>query len=43
MAQFTVVERSFINDRLAEVGDIVEYDGEVSDNLKAVKTPKTAA
>jgi hypothetical protein len=36
MAKYRVLEKSFINNALAEEGDIVEYDGEVSSNLELV-------
>lgn len=37
MAQYRVLAKSFINDRIVEEGDIVDYDGETSDNLEPVK------
>ena len=36
MAQYKVVEKSFINDMIVEVGDIVDYDGEASANLELI-------
>lgn len=37
MAQYTVLERSFINNALAEAGDIVDYDGEPGPNLELIE------
>lgn len=37
MAKYRVTERSFINNRLVEAGEIVDYDGEPAGNLEAVK------
>ena len=39
MAQYRVLQKSFINNVLAEEGEIVEYDGEVSDNLELIPEP----
>ena len=46
MAQYKVLEKSFINNSIAEEGDIVEYDGTPGTNLEPLKTkrsPKTDA
>ncbi len=39
MAQYTVLQKSFINDAIVEEGAIVEYDGEASDNLELIPEP----
>jgi len=39
MAQYRVLQKSFINNMIAEEGDIVEYDGEPSDNLELIPEP----
>lgn len=36
MAQYKVLEKSFIGNSLVEAGAIVEYDGEPGPNLEAV-------
>lgn len=47
MAQYRVVEQSFIDNKLCAEGSIVEYDpgkdGEVGPNLELVKKGKTDA
>lgn len=45
MAQYRVLQKSFIDSRLVEAGETVEYDGEASDNLELIKkaTKRTAA
>jgi hypothetical protein len=40
MAQYRVVKQSFINGQLFNEGDLVEYDGDVHDNLELVKKIK---
>ena len=40
MPKYRVLEKSFINNAIREEGDIVEYDGEASDNLELVKESK---
>lgn len=40
MAQYEVLEKSFINNRIVEAGEVVEYDGEPGPNLKAFKKGK---
>ena len=44
MAKYRVLEKSFINNAIAEEGDIVEFDGEPSYNLELVekKTRKSS-
>lgn len=42
MAKYEVVETSFIGNQLRQPGEIVEHDGEVSDNLKPVEDDKPA-
>lgn len=37
MAQYKVLERSFIGNMLVDEGAIVEYDGEPGPNLEPVK------
>jgi hypothetical protein len=37
MAKYRVLEKSYINGRIYEEGEIVEYDGEASDNLEPIK------
>ena len=41
MAKYRVLEQSFINNSLVEVGAIVEYDGEVAGNLELIEEPKS--
>lgn len=43
MAQVRVLQKSFIGNRIVEEGEVVEYDGELSDNLELVKKGKKAA
>ena len=43
MAQYRVLSQSFINVELLSEGALVEYDGEVSDNLEPVKKGSKAA
>lgn len=44
MPKFEVLQKSFIGNRIVEEGEIVDYDGEPSDNLKPVdKAAKKAA
>ena len=42
MPRYRVLERSFINNASVEPGAIVEYEGEVSDNLEPIKEPKAS-
>jgi hypothetical protein len=37
MAQYRVLAKSFINGKIVDEGDIVEYDGEIASNLEPVK------
>lgn len=43
MPQYRVLQKSFIGNRIAEEGEIVDYDGEPSSNLELVKKGKKAA
>lgn len=43
MAQYRVLAKSFINSRIVEEGEIIEYDGEASENLEPVKGNKPVA
>jgi hypothetical protein len=40
MQRYKVVEKSFINHAIREVGEVVEYDGEVAANLQLVEEDK---
>ena len=40
MALYRVLEKSYINNTIAEEGAIVEYDGEASYNLESIVEPK---
>lgn len=40
MAQYRVLQKSFIGNRIVEEGEVVDYDGDVSDNLELVKKEK---
>ena len=42
MAEYKVLVKSFINNSIQEEGEIVEIDGEVSDNLELVQGTKPA-
>jgi hypothetical protein len=42
MAQYKVLERSFINNAIVEEGAVVEYDGEASSNLELIVEEKPA-
>lgn len=39
MAKYKILTRSFIGNALHEEGDIVDYDGEVGDNLEPLDGP----
>jgi len=41
MAQYRVLQKSFINDQIVEEGDIIEYDGEASVNLEPLDVDKS--
>ncbi len=43
MAQVRVLQKSYIGNRIVEEGEVIEYDGELSDNLELVKKGKKAA
>jgi hypothetical protein len=43
MPQYRVLQKSFIGNRIVDEGEIVDYDGEPSDNLELVKKGKKAA
>jgi hypothetical protein len=40
MAQFKVLVESFINNSIVQEGELVEYDGEASENLELVPAPE---
>lgn len=40
MAKYRVETKSFIDGRLCEVGEVVEYEGEAGSNLKLIEEPK---
>lgn len=40
MAKYKVLEKSFINNSLAEEGETVEFDGEPGPNLELIEEPK---
>ncbi len=42
MAQYRVLQKSFINDTIVEEGEIVDFDGEPSFNLELIKGKKGA-
>lgn len=37
MATYKVLEKSYINEKMVEVGEIIDYDGEASGNLELIK------
>lgn len=37
---YRVLQRSFIDNRLVEEGEIIEYDGEAGSNLELIKPDK---
>ncbi len=39
--KYTVLERSFINNRIVEEGDVIDFDGEPGPNLEPVGTKET--
>ena len=46
MAQYKVLQKSFINNNIVEEGEIVEYEGKPGANLELLKSkrsPKTDA
>lgn len=40
MAQYKVLEKSFIGNRMVEAGEVIDYDGEAGANLEPVKAAK---
>ena len=40
MPQYRVLQKSFIGNRIVEEGEVVDYDGEPSDNLELIKSAK---
>jgi len=43
MAKFKVLERAYINDRLVEAGETVEYDGPPGKALEEIKAENKSA
>jgi len=43
MAKYRVLVKSFINNSIAEPGDVVEYDGKPGSNLELVEADKPKA
>ncbi len=39
MPQYRVLQKSFIDNKLVDEGEIIEYHGEVSDNLELIGEP----
>ena len=39
MAQYKVLQKSFINNNIVEEGEIVEYDGKPGTNLEPMQNP----
>ena len=42
MPQYRVLQKSYVGNRIVEEGEVVEYDGEASDNLELIEQPKQA-
>lgn len=42
MPKYRVLTKSFINNAIVEEGDLVDYDGEASENLELVEPAKVA-
>jgi hypothetical protein len=42
MAQYKVLQKSFINNNIVEEGEIVEYDGKPGTNLEPMKSKRSA-
>lgn len=40
MPRYRVLAKSFINNAIAEEGDVVEYDGKPGSNLELIPEPK---
>lgn len=43
MPSFRVLKKSFINNSIAEEGEVVEYDGDFADNLEPLELPPAEA
>lgn len=43
MPRYKVLEKSFINDSIAEEGDIIEFNGKPSSNLELIEEAKGKA
>lgn len=43
MAKYRVLEKSFINNTIAEEGDVVEYDGKPGKNLELIEEASKAS
>lgn len=43
MPQYRVLQKSFIGNSIVEEGEVIDYAGEVSDNLELVKGKKKGA
>lgn len=43
MAKYRVLETSFIDNKLVQPGDEIEYDGEASANLELIEEPEGVA
>jgi len=41
MAKYRVLQKSFVGNRIVEEGAIVDYEGEVSDNLEPVEAAQS--
>ncbi len=39
MPKYKVLQKSFIGDRLVEVGEVVDYEGEMGSNLESLDKP----
>lgn len=42
MPQYRVLQKSFVNNRIVEEGEVVDYDGDPGPNLESVKKGKKA-
>lgn len=42
MAQYKVLQKSFINNNIVEEGEIIEYDGKPGTNLEPMKSRRSA-
>ncbi len=40
MAQYKVLELSYINNRIVHPGEVVEFDGEASSNLRLIESAR---